>query len=272
MFTKLLSTVVLAGITTLTVANAADDGLAQKSAWKGQLKAVTTGQHSGASCLETAGNNRLFSNKMYKIDAEKTYVLSGWFKSIGGNPSRLYFGFMPLDKNKKNIGSRTITVEPKTETVLAADCKPDDTVIKIKDGSKWRKHKYCVIAFNADLSGEYKDLPNTNITKAGIVNVEKEGDIWAVTLSKPCGKAFPAGTPVREHRSASSYQYSAASNKKVPAEWTKYSGTVKGISLINTPTKQFWAGTAYVRILILANYQAKDDETLLFDDIKLEEQ
>jgi hypothetical protein len=93
-----------------------------------------------------------------------------------------------------------------------------------------------------------------------------------VRLNQACGKAYPAGTPVREQIAAGTYQYSAAAGVIVPTEWKKYTGTVKDIATIKVPLKKFWPGTAYVKILILANYGAKAGEALLWDDIKLEEQ
>jgi hypothetical protein len=271
MFTKSLTTVLIAGITALT-ANAADNALIQKSDWKGKLAEVTAGQHSGEKCFKTVGNTKILSNKLYKIDPDKTYILSGWFKSAGKQPSRLYFGFAPYDKNKKSIASRSVMVEPNTDTVLATDCKPGDKVVKVKNGAKWKPHRYGLIAFKTDPTGEYSDLPNPKTSPFAIIKVEQQGDVWDITLSRPCKKAYPAGTPVRQQYSGSGYQYSAAANAKPPTEWKKYSGKVKGIAIINAPTDKFWPGTAYVRILMLANFQAKGDETLLWDDIKLEEQ
>ncbi|MCF6174714.1 MAG: hypothetical protein L3J71_02990 [Victivallaceae bacterium] len=270
MFTKSLTTVLIAGITALT-ANAADNELSQKAAWKGTFKEVTAGQHSGEKCFETTGYSQIVSKKSYKIDPAKTYVLSGWFKSVGKQPGRLYFGFMPLNKKNRAISSPSVMVEANTDTVLAEDCRPEDKVIKIKNGAKWKVLRYGLIAFKTDPTGEYSDIPNQNITPFGITSVEQQGDIWAVTLKNPCGKAFPEGTPVRQHRSGSSYQYCAAGSKKVPTEWTKYSATLKGIAVINMPNNEFWPGTEFVKILMLINYQAKAGEVMLWDDIKLEE-
>jgi hypothetical protein len=271
MFTKSITIVLVAGVTALTAVHAADDNLSQASAWVGKLKTVSTGQHSGEQCFETTGYSKITSKKIYKIDPAKNYFLSGWFKSVGKQPGRLYFGFLPLDKNKKQIYSLSVNTVAKTDTVLAAACKPEDKVIKIKDGLKWKKHKYALIAFNTDTEGKYKDLPNLTTSPCGITSIEKQGDVWVVTLVKACGKAFPAGTPVREHLSTSSYQYCGVGNAKIPAEWKEYSATVKGIGIVNIPNKEFWPGTAYVRIIMLINLQSKDDELMLWDDIKLEE-
>jgi hypothetical protein len=275
MFTKLLTTIMLAGATAFTTVYAGNDDLTKASSWKGKPKEVatevTTGQHSGASCLQATGYTQLFSNKLFKIDPAKTYTVSGWFKSVGKQPGKLYFGFASYDKNKKSISSRSVMIEPGTDTVLAADCKPDDKVIKIKNGAKWKLHKYGLIAFKTDPNGEYSDLPNFNTSPPAVIKVEQQGDIWELTLSNPCGKAFAAGTPIREQYTGPGYQYCASSNKKIPTEWTKLSATVKGIAMINVPADKFWPGTAYVKIMMLMNYQAKDGEVMLWDDIKLEE-
>ena len=271
MFTKSLTTILIASITAWTTVNAANNDLTQKAAWNGALKEVTAGQHSGEKCFETTKYSHIISKKTYKIDPEKTYLLSGWFKSAGKQPGKLYFGFIPLNKKNRPVSSPSVMVRANTDTVLAADCKPEDKVIKIKNGAKWKIMKYGLIAFQTDPTGEYNDIPNLNTSPLGITKIEQQGNIWAVTLQKPCGQAFTKGTPVRQHRSGSSYQYCAAGNKKVPAEWTKYSATLKGIAVINMPNNKFWPSTAAVKIMMLMNFKAQGGEIMLWDDIKLEE-
>jgi hypothetical protein len=132
MFNKLLTTSLFAGITALTTVYAGNDDLTKVTAWDGSLQANTTGEQ----CFKTTGYSQISSKKSFKIDPAKAYSLSGRFKSVGKKPSKLYFGFIALDKNRNAIESMSVNVITGTDTVLAAACKSEDKVIKIKNGEK----------------------------------------------------------------------------------------------------------------------------------------
>lgn len=276
MISKYCTTLLIAGVALSNSLYGASDKFDNKSAWRvknGKLTEQTTGQHYGEKCLKATGKTQLISNKMYKVTPGKQYILSGWFKSTGSNPSKLYFGLCPFDKNKKQIYSKSVMVVPDTITVLAEACKPGDTVIKIKHGAKWKTHKYGVVAFKVDTTGEYNDLPNFNTTKIlGITKIEDKNGIWELTLKGPCGRTFPADTPIREHISGSAYQYSATENQSVPKQWKNYTGKLKNRATINIPKDKFWPGTQYVKIIILANFRSKGDEAMLINGVNLVEE
>ncbi len=235
------------------------------------MTVVSDGAKSGANCFEVTGKQKtVLSKDLIPIDPEKTYELSGWFKAVGDKPSTAYFGVEPLDKNKKPIRSENIKVIEGTDTALAEACRKADTVIKIKDGAKWQVIKdWGVVAFDTDPAGGLADLPNANTSSFGITAVEKKDGYWEVSLAKPCGKEYPAGTAVREQRAFGSYIYSAAADKKIPAQWTQLAGSVKGTAKGHSNC-QFWPGTAFVRIVILANFK-EPDVKLLIDDLQFKE-
>lgn len=76
-------------------------------------------------------------------------------------------------------------------------------------------------------------------------------------IANPAGGAFPIGTALANGSSGSNYKYIAANLVTVPNTWTKYTGTIGGIdsSGTNLLTK-FQPGTAYVKVLWLANYNS----------------
>ncbi|MDD5597330.1 MAG: hypothetical protein PHV82_05265 [Victivallaceae bacterium] len=251
--------------------DAEDASIAQT--WSKRLTLNTEDKVSGkSSCLATQGSISAKSPEFIEIDPAKTYKLSGSFKSAGKDQGRCYLGLIMYDANKRLIHRNHITYKAGSQTKLAAEAKTGDTVIKLADCSKWDTGKLNrkLVAFGA--KDDLSDLPNTDLS-APIDKLEKQGDIYEVTLTKPLKKDYPAGTEVREHYSTGGYQYCAAANKTVPNEWTKYSTVIKGIDPKGPSNKQFWPGTKYVKAIIIMNYRAKKDEDCrtLFDDIILEE-
>ncbi|MEN9626630.1 MAG: hypothetical protein RL557_958 [archaeon] len=205
------------------------------------------------------------------IDPTTEYYQEGWFKSGSGN-SKFYYGFIPYDKDKKEIARQYVYYYSGSETELYADIVASDKIIKIKDGSKWQVFKYGVVAFNVDNSGNYADLPNFDLSNHDIIRVESKGDYWEVEFNTNVGKDAPAGTKIREHRFGGTYMYNSANGLSVPTSWTKYSATLTGECATGTCDGQgkWWKGTRYVKVLIIANYGQNADYKLFFDDLILE--
>ena len=193
--------------------------------WDGFAKVVSEGAHSGKHCFSVANSVQVMSKEFIPIDTTKTYVVTGWFKSTGKAPSQIYLGCAPFDEKKESIYPYHVFCIAGTETTLAEACKAEDTVLKIANGAKWNTAPYTCVAFDVDDSGQLKDLPNRNLSiyvdpGIGVEKVENKGGHWAVQLKAKCGRAYPAGTKVREHVSGATYMYSAASRKPVPTAWT----------------------------------------------------
>lgn len=242
--------------------------------WAGFAKVVSEGAHSGKHCFSVAGSAQVLSKEFIPIDTSKTYVVTGWFKSTGKAPSHVYLGVAPFDEKKQPIRPYHVFCIAGTETTLAEACKPEDTVLKIANGAKWKTVPYACVAFDVDDSGQLKDLPNRNLSNTavpgfGVENVEDKGGYWAVQLKTKCGRAYPAGTKVREHISSATYIYSAASRKPVPLAWTEFKGQIKGVAKGDLPMNQWWPGTKYAKLLILANFEQGADFSLLADDLAL---
>lgn len=224
----------------------------------------------GGACIRVVGQATVYSSTDFAVDPEKTYRITGSFKSVGETEGRVFLGVFPLDEQKRFIAPNMINCVSGTETELAAACSPEDTVIKVKDGSKWRKVSHGVVAFEVDDSGEFADLPNRNLSTPGIENTEEKDGYWEITLARPCGKEYSAGTKVRQQQSGATFIYCGASNQAVPKEWRTYTGQVSGIHKGATHRRRFRPGTAYVRVGILANHGGNQENIMLIDDIKLE--
>jgi len=239
--------------------------------WTGFDAVVADNPHTGKHCFTRKGNSTVRSNALIPVSPNKVYTLTGWFRSAGEEESKIYFGYVPLDEKKRPISPASVSAIAGTDTTLAQPCAKDDLVLKIVDGSKWTVLPHGCVAFDTDPSGKRADLPNFTLSPLGIQQVEKKGDCWEVTLKDKCGQDRPAGAPLRMHMSGGSYIYNAAGNASVPKEWTQFAGVIKSHAAAGAPGDQWWPGTKYVQILILANFQQRDTAVLLADDITLTE-
>ena len=209
-----------------------------------------------------------FSPGYIEVDPSKAYQLSALLKAAGVEKSRCYVGIVSYNAKRRTITRTNVNIVKGSLTTLAADAKAGDKVLKIKDCSKWNK-KYITrtqVGFGA--KKDFSDLPNYSLSNRA-VKLEKKDDIYELTLRTPIKKAFKAGTQIRQHIAAGGYQYCAASAKMIPAKWTKCSALIKGQVKYGTPNNKFWAGTKYVRVIVILNYQAKKDSDTqaLFDEV-----
>ncbi|MCX5713691.1 MAG: hypothetical protein NT033_02555, partial [Candidatus Omnitrophica bacterium] len=224
------------------------------SNWSGFGGATNTDFHQGNNSFYVEGSATTSSSDFIPIDLSKPYYLEGWFKSYGAGASNLYFGFVPYDANKVQIGASEIMTIDGTETTLYAACSAGDKIVKVTNGANWQVSVNGNMAFNVDDSGNYNDLPNRNRSNSNIVRVQNMGSWWEIEFNTTVGLAYAAGIKVREHSAGGSYMYTAAGAAAVPTTWTKYSSTTQGESTHGWTSAQWWRGTRYFKILMLVNY------------------
>ncbi len=212
----------------------------------------------------------LMSSGSFQIDPAKKYKISGNFRAKPGTePSNLFFGYVPLDEKGAAIPSSSINTFANTETELAEPAKVGDTVLKVKDASKWNtKAAYGLVAFNAkpDLS----DLPNKETVDAVPGKIEKKDGFWEITLKAPLKKAYDKGITVRQQTHGATFIYNAAASRKLTGDWQTFSGTISGQAKVGNIHSQWWPGTKAALILIGANYGAKGNAETEFKDIVVE--
>lgn len=240
----------------------AADAKLLKKVWKGKIKYETIDDKLTAV---VDNKTNIYSTKYIPVEAGKTYTLTGTFKSLGEAPSKIYYGFICYDKNKKQISTLHSNVILGSSTTLAKACKKGDKTIVIKANKKWRKN-YAVV-FNA--KDDFSDLPNREFAFKITEIVSKDGNM-ELQLSKAVAKAYPADTKVRAHTSAYGYYiYTTISGKKIAKDWKTYSGT----ATLAKPGQTGWnflrPGTAFVRVVILPNHTGKKDEKIAFKDLTL---
>ncbi|MFA6716224.1 MAG: hypothetical protein WCS27_12660 [Victivallaceae bacterium] len=216
-------------------------------------------ERNGQKAYLVKGKKKIFSKEKFRIDPEKYYKASVWVKAVGNQPSYAYLGIAPFTEEWKFISSGTVSGIKSTLTKLAASCKASDTVIKVTDGSKWKKGKTFFVAFNA--KEDESDLPNFNYTPGIITNIERKNGVYNVTLSKPAGKAYPAGTGVREHYHCAMYIYEKVG--AVPVKWIRWQGKPrKGSDMRKGKIGE---------LLLLCNYTKGRKQSMMFKELKTEE-
>lgn len=221
--------------------------------------------------LEVDGRTVLLSATTFKIDPAKIYKISGELRQAAGEKIISYIGFTILDEKKRNMTAFNFNVVVGTDTELVEDVKSTDTILKIKDGTKWIKRAvhYRVALNTAD---DYSDLPNFSYINQEIKDVQKDGDVWVVTLNKPAGKEAKAGSKIRLH-GGGGYVYSGGvHNISAGDDWKKFSGSIKGHGKYGFSAYKAWPpGAAYAQVIILANYNSSSpSDVLQLKDVKVE--
>jgi len=237
-------------------------------------KQLIVPESGGPKTFAVKGYAILRSKDKIPIEPQKTYLLQGEFKSDGAYPSNLYLGFELFDENGTVIQAHEINPIPGTETILAAPCAPDDTILKLSDCEKWNITSTMelagYVAYDVDDTGKYPDLPYRKCIGRGIETKKQNGATWDLTMKSKCGIALPAGTKVRA-QCGGGYMYTAAAGVKVPTAWTTYEGYACGVSDFGVTADKFWRGTKSVKIYLLANYNQQKEWGLSMKNIKLTE-
>lgn len=234
--------------------------------WSGEkVRVVNDNPHSGKNCFKTIAPFDAKSSQIIPVDPSKSYKISGWVKSADDKKTDVYIGLMPLDENKIQILPEYVKYVAETETELAEACKTEDALIKVKDASKWKlAGKLDMVAFN--VLDYYKDIPNSNISAGFVLKSEYRDNIWELTLDKPCGKDYPSGTKVRQHKCGGTLMYPITLKQFNSPEWKELTGKIEVSGKSASGVIQFWTGTKYVRVVVLA----LSGGNVYFDDLRLE--
>ena len=260
--------------------------------------AARTGEYG----LRYDTHRTVVSNNFTYVDATKNYRISGYFRSVWEQQSRLYYWFAEYDENFQLIVNRFVNVVQDTETVLTEPVQHWDTSITFENidwtmcdfwESRSTFYTHAVVAFDIDDSWMYRDLPNRNVNPNNWTYINPPQNTqwrsmrsmvnnWSTCTVHFWGHMvhnYPAGTKIRMHQSWWTYNYRAASGVVVPNEWTYYSGEVQWMQLFGANNSQFRPGTKFIKPLILVNHRYRSNHPnhwmnefmiLDIDDIVLE--
>lgn len=233
-----------------------------KEEWSGRIKFENI---DDKLCGVIDNKNYIYSKKFIPIEAGVKYTLSGTFKSLGDEASRVYYGFLTYDKKKRFIHAYNSNSMLGTATTLAQECKKGDKAVVIKANKKWKINH--AIAFNA--KDDFSDLPNREIIYK-ITKIIPKGDNMELQLSVAVKKAYPTETKIRMHSKAyGTYLYTTISGSRIPKTWKIFSNSAVLAKPGQMSHQFFRPGTAFVKILIMPNYAKKKDEKLAFTDLTL---
>jgi hypothetical protein len=200
---------------------------------------------ASGDALRIKGVAQLRSKAVIPVDPAKTYRLLGELKAVPGTPpAPVHYGILPLGSDKKQL----IIGVPGTDTVLAADAKSGDTVLVIKDGSKWKPSGKETLACN--VKPDELEVDDSNIIAISPVKAELTNGIWEITLSRPLDRDLKAGMQLRMQRVVPALYFSVVRSSD------------KGIVDPGTTSKTMWyPGIKYIQVLVLANWRTlKPDE------------
>jgi hypothetical protein len=231
----------------------------------------TTNDYVSSVASLSATNNMTFTLSDYiSIDPNKSYIQSGNFKSIGtGGNSKAYYGFITYDKEKLFIDPVMTNHYINTETKLAQDLKPNDTVVYLESSVNWKKSTDNILNRYIGIY-PYKDYPVYTYTRKFYNYTDNNTTTNTITLSSAyTGVTIPAGTKVANNYNAyGTYTYSTLCYTSLSTAWEKYSSIIAGNVVNITNWKQFRYGTRYIQIVFLVNYGQSSLYTMLVDDIE----
>ena len=223
-----------------------------------------------------------FGDDFVSVDVTESYQLSGWARSgndEGGEyhaNNRQYFGFASYDIDDSIILPRhVLKVAGAADTRLAQTLRPGDTQIVLEDASGWsdagaaHQRSFAWYGYSDNTGHVYEDYTYTR-------NV-KYNDVWdvgaidyetnTITLQTSWdGPELTAGVAVRNAQSGGTYNYAALVGS-VSSEWTQYQATISGVS--STDATSFRPGTAYIKPLLLTNYDAQDGNLVTWKDVEV---
>ncbi len=234
---------------------------------KKEINVESTGE---ANTFKVQGATSMFSKDSMAVDPTKKYRLSGKFRNGSDAKNlRISFGVNCQNEKKQPIPGGSVDIVKGTETELAADFKGGETVLKVKDGSEWKKGK--IVVFKADPSGKLADLPNTQTEYVLVANIEPNADNqYDVTMSKALKRSYPAGTVVRQHEMGQWFHFIALA-KPLTTEWQEFSFEFSGESASGSVPGKWRKGTKFAGIAAYINPGNVKDAVTELKDLKLEE-
>lgn len=241
----------------------------------------TTDPQSGSYCILQNGYASWQSSEMVPVDVSKEYEISVWGKTVTrssqGSLAGGHMGFAPYDSSHRFIDLRNCGGVG--NTTLTRTANPGDTTIYVNSSSGWyvgsdvtnNTYYYRNVLFFPASHPEYGTpyyytrigYGDYNIYYTALVQLS--ANEWQMTLSAPLpdvGHALPSGTPISRGEAGGSYCY-AHGNPNLPEQWTNYRTTIPANNAVRNSDNRFRPATAYIRFLILGNYNIRSQSGTL---------
>ena len=232
----------------------------------------------------TGSESIIWKSSRLKNHPGTIFSQSGSFKSIGSIDSRVHFGIVcyredgteiQSHENFRKLESVTIgSVIEQDGRIILVPSGPIPSTWYGKDAPGFRRglgfyldghtdHVPDIIHYFEDRrltvdSGAYHiDSSGRLVLNRPLSNVELD------RVTKNLNRAV-----IMNHYSTSVHHYGAASRVSVPREWTTYSTTYSGEGF-NDVQGKLRMGTAYIELLVTANFQQDERAVLQFKDLQL---
>jgi hypothetical protein len=248
----------------------------------------TADPHSGNYHLVQSNNAQWLSSEATPVNTSKEYEISLWAKTAAlnsqGSLSGGHLGFACFDSSDRFIDLRNCG--DVGNTVLTRAASPGDTIIYIESSNEWyvgadvtgNTWYFRHVLFFPPSHPEYGQAwrytrigyGDYNILYRSLVQVS--ANEWQMTLESPLpniGYDLPAGTPISRGVAGGTYNY-AFGAPWYPQVWTNFRTTIPaGVECRNSDYR-FRYNTAYVRFMILGNYNiSSNPATFYLDDIAI---
>ena len=224
---------------------------------------------STGSFKSSATNTGPRTNEFFALSQGETYTLSVDAKSANG--SSKYYSFIAFyDIDKKEMSASQYMYVAGSTTTLARELKNGDTVVYLTDLSGWnttttnsgqRGFIFWNYTNNQGFTYPIHTYSRNVYTNryAGVSSINVEAG--TITLSSAwTNGTFPAGTPVSQSGSGSTYKYTAMNNVLLSTSWNSYTGTVSGIDYSGTNvSRTFPPYAVYGKVGFLWNREGNGD-------------
>lgn len=249
--------------------------------------------HGGLGSFKYTGTSSTKTTDEYiPVDPEKYYKLVVWAKAggTGGNgydaANRQYVGLVVYDIDLNSISPwHFMKYSGSTDTTLAVALNTGDSVVVLTDGTGWNtgggatyQRQFSWWPYTNTKGYTYPDYtysrngtPNNGYFNTNGAWNARSTNTLTLTQTWP-GPNLAAGTKVRNVSSGGTYKYITMSNVQVPNAWTRYEGTIGTYDTAGANSGNLFPyGTAYVRLLFLANYAGGASAIIRYSDLTFNE-
>ena len=162
-------TFVFAGLLMAFQSYAANDFIEIKTVKDFQNRKGVAAQPEGVFAISRAS---WFTAKKYiDVTPDTEYKVSCCIRSTSDAKLRIRLGLSVLGADKNPVFFSGVNPVKNTEAVLVAPVEPKQNFIIVKDASKWLPKLPSRIVYDADPSGQLRDIPNNSYLGNRVISI-----------------------------------------------------------------------------------------------------
>ena len=241
-------TFVFAGLLMAFQSYAANDLIEIKTVKDFQNRRGVSAQPEGVFAISRA--SWVVAKKYIDVTPDTEYKVSCFIRSASDAKLRIRLGLSVLGADKNPVFFSGVNPVKNTEAVLVAPVEAAQNFIIVKDASKWLPKLPSRIVYDADPSGQLRDIPNNSYLGNRVISIVPHEGNFKITFSGKAGIELPAGHVVRQH--ADGRRAILGPQISISGEWKKYEFIiVKGISPDARVTNKLFPGVAKISPLLV---------------------